>query len=133
MPESKHHRWADIEPEQLNALITRQYVVGTNAMLARIVLKKGAQVPMHHHFHEQISHVVEGALNFMIEGRQVAVRAGDILTIPPNVPHEVIALEDSVALDIFNPPRQDWIDRDDAYLRGGAASATSSEDRPLGK
>ena len=102
----------------MNALITRQYVVGTNVMLARIVLKKGAQVPMHHHFHEQISHVVEGALNFMIDGKQVAVRAGEILTIPPDVPHQVIALEDSVALDIFNPPRQDWIDGDDAYLRG---------------
>lgn len=86
-------------------------------MLARIVLKKGARVPMHHHFHEQISHVVEGALNFTIDGKEVVVRAGEILTIPPDVPHQVIALEDSVALDIFNPPRQDWIDRDDAYLR----------------
>ena len=117
MPEGKHHRWADIEPEPLNPLITRQYVVGTNVMLARIVLKKGAQVPMHHHFHEQISHVVAGALNFTIDGKDVPVRAGEILTIPPDVPHQVIALEDSVALDIFNPPRQDWIDHDDAYLR----------------
>ena len=122
MPESKHHRWADIEPEPLNALTTRQYVVGTNIMLARIVLKKGAHVPMHHHFHEQLSHVVEGALNFVVDGKEVAVKAGEILSIPPHVPHEVIALEDSVALDIFNPPRQDWIDGDDAYLRGGTAS-----------
>jgi quercetin dioxygenase-like cupin family protein len=118
VPEAKLHRWADIEPEPLNALIARQYVVGTNVMLARIALKKGAQVPMHNHFHEQISHVVEGALNFTIDGKEVVVRAGEILTIPPDVPHQVIALEDSVALDIFNPPRQDWIDRDDAYLRG---------------
>jgi quercetin dioxygenase-like cupin family protein len=90
-------------------------------MLARIVLKKGARVPTHHHFHEQISHVVEGALKFVLEGSEVAVRAGEILAIPPDAPHEVVALEDSVALDIFNPPRQDWIDGDDAYLRGGAA------------
>ena len=117
MPESKHNRWVDIEPEPLNALITRQYVVGTNIMLARIVLKKGAHVPMHHHVHEQIRHVVEGTLNFIVDGREVAVRAGEILSIPPDVPHEVVALEDSVALDIFNPPRQDWIDGDDAYLR----------------
>jgi quercetin dioxygenase-like cupin family protein len=87
-------------------------------MLARIVLKKGAHVPMHHHVHEQISHVVEGALNFIIEDREVAACAGEILKIPPNVPHGVTALEDSAALDIFNPPRQDWIDGDDAYLRG---------------
>jgi quercetin dioxygenase-like cupin family protein len=133
VPEAKHHRWVDIEPEQLSPLITRQYLVGTNVMLARIALKKGAQVPMHHHFHEQISHVVEGALNFTIDGKVVIVRAGEILTIPPDVPHQVIALEDSLALDIFNPPRQDWIGGDDAYLRGGAASAKSSEDRPSEK
>lgn len=119
MPEAKYYRWADIEPEPLNPLITRQYVVGVNTMLARIVLKKGARVPMHKHFHEQISHVVEGALNFLVDGREVTVHAGEILAIPPDVPHEVVALEDSVALDIFNPPRQDWIDGDDAYLRGG--------------
>jgi len=118
MPEATHNRWTDIEPEPLNPLITRQYVVGTNTMLARIVLKKGARVPMHQHFHEQISHVVEGALSFLVDGKEVAVRAGEILMIPPNVPHEVVAFEDSVALDIFNPPRQDWIDGDDAYLRG---------------
>lgn len=115
---STHHRWVDITPEQLNPLTTRQYIVGTNTMLARIVLRKGALVPLHHHFHEQISHVVEGALEFRIDGKSVIVRAGEILCIPPHLPHEVVALENSVALDIFNPPRQDWIDGDDAYLRG---------------
>ncbi len=73
-------------------------------------------------FTSRSSHVVEGALNFVVDGKEVAVNAGEILCIPPHVPHEVIALEDSVALDIFNPPRQDWIDGDDAYLRGGTAS-----------
>jgi quercetin dioxygenase-like cupin family protein len=120
--ESKHHRWADIAPEQLSALVTRQFVVGTNTMLARIVLKKGAAVPMHHHFHEQISHVVEGALQFLVDGKETVVSAGEILCIPANVPHEVTALEDSVALDIFNPPRQDWINGDDAYLRSATVS-----------
>jgi len=119
---SKHHRWADIAPEQMNTLTTRQYVVGTNTMLARLVLKKGAHVPLHQHMNEQMSQVVEGALNFMIEEKEVTVRAGEILCIPPHVPHEVVALEDSVALDIFNPPRQDWIDGDDAYLRSGDAA-----------
>jgi len=117
-PAGKHHRWTDIPPEQMNPLTTRQYIVGTNTMLARIVLKKGALVPLHHHFHEQISHVVVGALEFRMDGQPVTVRAGEILCIPPHLPHEVLALEDSVALDIFNPPRQDWIDGDDAYLRG---------------
>lgn len=120
MSASTHHRWTDIEPEQMNSLVTRQFIVGTNTMLARIVLKKGAVVPRHEHFHEQISHVVEGALIFQIEERKVTLRAGEILCIPPHVPHEVIALEDSVALDIFNPPRQDWIDGNDGYLRSPA-------------
>ncbi|MGH9604757.1 MAG: cupin domain-containing protein [Terracidiphilus sp.] len=122
MAESTHHRWNDIEPEQLNPLAARQYVVGANIMLARLTLKKGSHVPMHEHRHEQISHVVEGALVFRIESKEVTVSAGEILCIPPHVPHEVVALEDSVALDIFNPPREDWIAGDDAYLRTAAAA-----------
>jgi quercetin dioxygenase-like cupin family protein len=108
-----------MELEQMNPLVARQYLVGTNTMLARLVLKKGAFVPEHHHFHEQISHVVEGALEFHIDGKAIVVRAGEVLCIPPHLPHAVLTLEDSVALDIFNPPRQDWIDGDDAYLRTG--------------
>jgi quercetin dioxygenase-like cupin family protein len=95
-------------------------------MLARLVLKKGAHVPLHQHMNEQISHVVEGALKFVLEGKDVTVQACEILCIPPNVPHEVIAIEDSVALDIFTPPRQDWIDGDDAYLRAGAAASNKA-------
>jgi quercetin dioxygenase-like cupin family protein len=125
--ESKHYRWDDIEAEQLSPLTTRQYVVGSNTMLARLVLKKGAHVPLHNHFHEQISHVVEGALEFELEGKKVIVRAGEILCIPPHVPHEVVVLQDAVALDIFNPPRQDWIDGDDAYLRVEAHSAPAKQ------
>lgn len=118
MAKSTHYRWADIQPEAMNSLVNRQYLTGVKTMLARIELKKGAHVPMHQHFHEQISHTLEGALKFVLEEGEVIVRGGDILCIPPNAPHEVFSLEDSVALDIFNPPRQDWIDGDDAYLRG---------------
>lgn len=120
MHTSTHHRWADIPPEQMNSLITRQFVVGSNTMLARLVLSKGAHVPLHQHVHEQISHVVEGSLTFLLDGKEIFVRADEILCIPPNLPHEVWALENSVALDIFNPPREDWIRGDDAYLRSQA-------------
>ena len=118
MAKCTHYRWADMTPEQMNPLVTRQYVTGVKTMLARITLKKGAVVPRHRHFHEQVSHVVEGALKFVLDEGEVTVRAGGILCIPPDAPHAVIALDDSVALDIFNPPRQDWIDGDDGYLRG---------------
>ena len=90
-------------------------------MIARILLKQGAIVPMHHHHNEQISNILEGRLKFILKtetgDKEIIVRAGEVLCIPPNLPHEAHALEDTVALDIFNPPRQDWIDRDDAYLR----------------
>jgi quercetin dioxygenase-like cupin family protein len=119
MAESKHYRWTDVKAEQMNPLMTRQYVTGEKTMLARLVLKKGAHVPRHHHFHEQVSHVLAGALEFVLDEGARTVRAGEILCIPPHAPHEVTALEDSLVLDIFNPPRQDWIDGDDAYLRGG--------------
>jgi quercetin dioxygenase-like cupin family protein len=115
-------KWKDIEVEQLNPLIGRQFVVGKDVMVARVLLKKGANVPLHHHHNEQITYILEGALEFLIAGERIVVHAGEVLCIPPNVPHEANALEDTVDLDIFNPPRQDWIDRDDAYLRRGAAT-----------
>jgi quercetin dioxygenase-like cupin family protein len=114
------YRWSEIQPEPMNALVTRQYLAGVQTMLARLVLKKGAHVPRHHHVNEQVSHVIAGALDFVLNDERVTVRAGEILCIPPDAPHEVFALEDSIALDIFTPPRQDWIDGNDAYLRGGA-------------
>jgi quercetin dioxygenase-like cupin family protein len=110
-------RWADVEVEPMSSHIGRQFIVGSNVMVARVLLKQGAHVPLHSHHNEQITYVLEGALKFVLEGREVTVRAGEVLCIPPNLPHEAFALEDTVDLDIFNPPRQDWIDRDDAYLR----------------
>lgn len=114
---AKYVKWADVEVEKMSPTLERQFLVGTNMMLARVLLKKGSHVPEHKHVHEQIAYILEGALRFLIEGREIVVRAGEVLCIPPNVPHEAFALEDTVDLDVFNPPRQDWIDRDDAYLR----------------
>ena len=101
----------------MNSLIGRQFVVGTTVMLARVLLKKGAHVPLHSHANEQITYILEGALKFVLEGKEVIVCTGEVLCIPPHVPHEAFALEDTVDLDVFNPPRQDWIDKNDAYLR----------------
>jgi quercetin dioxygenase-like cupin family protein len=120
-------RWADIEVEKLSSLIGRQFVVGTDMMLARVLLKKGAHVPLHSHQNEQVTYILEGALKFSIEGKEVTVRAGEVLCIPPHVAHEAFALEDTVDLDVFNPPRQDWIDRDDAYLRAENKPGTAEK------
>lgn len=119
---SKFTKWSDVEIEPLNPLIGRQMVVGNNIMVARVLLKKGALVPLHSHHNEQVTYVLEGALRFTIEGREITVHTGEVLCIPPNVPHEAVAVEDTVDLDIFNPPRQDWLDKNDAYLRQHATA-----------
>jgi len=112
-----HHVWSKVELETLNPLLQRQLVTGTQIMLARIMLKKGCVVPLHSHHNEQLSYVIEGLLKFVMGKDVVTVRAGEVLTIPPHVPHEVKALRDTVTLDIFHPPRMDWINKTDAYLR----------------
>ena len=111
------HRWADIAPEQLNPLLTRQFVSGEKAMVSRIMLSRGCLVPEHMHPNEQISLVLTGTLEFIVSGVTHVVNAGEILVIPGNAPHSARALEDTENIDLFAPPRQDWIDKDDSYLR----------------
>jgi quercetin dioxygenase-like cupin family protein len=113
----KHIRWNDVELENLNPLLQRQFVVGEQIMVARVLLKKGSLVPMHAHENEQVTYILEGALRFRIDGKEIVVGAGEVLCIPPHMPHEATALEDTVDLDVFTPPRADWISGNDAYLR----------------
>jgi len=115
--ELRHIPWSSVEVEALNPLLGRHFVVGQNVMLARVLLKKGCLVPEHSHHNEQITYVLEGTLKFGIDGKVIVVNAGEVLTIPPNMPHWAEALADTVDLDIFNPPRADWINKTDAYLR----------------
>ena len=109
--------WSRIEEEQLNPLFARKVIHGANMTVARIRVGKSAVVPLHSHVNEQISMVESGALRFVLDGTERILRGGEILQIPPNVPHLVEALEDSVVVDLFAPPREDWIRGDDAYLR----------------
>jgi quercetin dioxygenase-like cupin family protein len=117
--ELKYLRWNDVELETLNPLLQRQLIVGHEVMLSRVLLKKGCVVPLHSHVNEQLSYILEGALKFFIDGKEITVHAGQVLTIPPNMPHQAEALEDTVDLDIFHPPRADWINKTDSYLRKG--------------
>ena len=117
MAQHKYVPWDSVELEDLNPLLKRQFVVGENVMIARILLKKGCVVPLHRHHNEQVTYILEGALKFGLKGQEITVRAGEVLCIPPNVPHEAVALEDTVDLDIFTPPREAWISKTDAYLR----------------
>ena len=100
-------------------MISRKIISGDKAMVAQVFLKKGAVVPEHHHESEQITYILEGALKFQIEGKEIVVRKGEVLSIPSNVPHRAVALEDTLDLDIFSPIRVDWLTRNDEYLRRG--------------
>ncbi len=119
-PELKHIPWNTVEVEQLNPLIGRQFVVGRDIMVARVLMKKGAIVPEHSHMNEQVTYILAGALKFWIDGKEIVVHEGEVLTIPPNMPHKAEAMEDTIDLDVFNPPRADWMNKDDSYLRGNS-------------
>ncbi len=109
--------WDSIPIEPLNPLLGRQFIVGKNIMISRVLLKKGSVVPKHQHVNEQITYILEGALKFWIDGKVIVVNAGEVLAIPSNMPHKALALADTVDLDVFNPPRADWINKTDKYLR----------------
>jgi quercetin dioxygenase-like cupin family protein len=112
------YRWTDIASEELNPLLTRKLMTGDRVMLSELILKKGCVVPPHHHEHEQVSYVLKGSLKFEVNGREIFLQSGEVLHIPSNVVHSAVALEDTLDLDIFSPPRQDWLDGTDHYLRG---------------
>jgi quercetin dioxygenase-like cupin family protein len=117
---AQHYRWAEIHPEPMKGGITRQLITGERMMIAHVRLKKGDEVPTHSHENEQITYILEGALHFWLgpQGdREVTVRAGEVLVIPSKLEHRAVALEDTLDVDVFNPPRQDWLDGTDAYLR----------------
>ncbi len=121
MPDrATHYRWDDLPREELSPTIGRRLVTGERLMVAHVYLAQGGIVPQHSHENEQITYILEGALHFWIgedESQEVVVRAGEVLTIPSNVWHKAEALEDTLDIDVFNPPRQDWLDKTDAYLR----------------
>ena len=122
MSESKatFFRWDDMEKERVTDMLDRRLITGDRMMLAHVYLKKGCIVPKHSHENEQISYILEGALLFKLgedQSEELIVKAGEVLHIPSNLPHQATALEDTLDVDVFSPPRQDWLDKTDAYLR----------------
>lgn len=125
MTEVRKIAWDDIEVEEMSSHIGRRLIYTESQMLAHVYLKEGAVVPAHDHHNEQFTYIVSGWLRFWIGEHAdnpgdtyVDVRGGEVLVIPSMVRHRAIAMADTLDVDIFNPPRQDWIDKDDSYLRG---------------
>jgi quercetin dioxygenase-like cupin family protein len=117
---AKHYRWKEIPAESMKGTITRKLITSERMMIAHVFLKKGDEVPQHSHENEQITYILEGALHFWLGDkgeREITIHAGEVLVIPSYLPHRALAMEDTLDVDVFNPPRQDWLDGSDAYLR----------------
>ena len=112
-------RWEDMPKERVTDMLDRRLITGERMMLAHVYLKKGCIVPQHQHHNEQLTYILEGALRFCIgkdRSEQLVVRAGEVLHIPSEVWHEAEALEDTLDVDVFSPPRADWLDHTDSYF-----------------
>ena len=114
------YRWDRLPREDLHEKLSRRMITGDQVMLAHVYLKKGCVVPKHSHMNEQFTYILEGALRLLVgddDPQEFVVRAGEVLHLPGGVPHEAQALEDTVDVDVFYPPREDWLRKTDAYLR----------------
>ncbi len=115
-----HYNWDSMPREKVTDQLDRRLITGERMMLAHVYLKQGCVVPKHQHENEQLTYILEGALKFWIGEDQeqiVIVRAGEVLHIPGNLPHKAEALEDTLDVDVFSPPRADWLNKTDDYLR----------------
>lgn len=119
----EHYNWDSVPLEVMSDVISRKIITGEKAMIAQVFIKKGGVVPEHQHESEQVTYILDGALKFELEGREVVVRTGEVLRIPSFVPHRAVALEDTFDLDVFSPIRHDWLAKDDSYLRRGEREA----------
>lgn len=118
--EISFYRWDSMRKERVSDMLERRLITGERMMLAQVYLKKGCIVPKHSHENEQLTYILEGALKFWIGedgSEEITVRAGEVLLIPSNIPHKAEALEETLDVDVFSPPRQDWLDKKDDYLR----------------
>lgn len=117
----RHYSWNDIPAEQLKKGLSRKLITGERMMIAHVYFESGEEVPRHSHENEQLTYILSGALRFWFganDEQEVTVQAGEVVVIPSNVPHRAVALEETLDVDVFSPPRQDWLAGTDAYLRG---------------
>ena len=116
----RSYRWSDLPIETLRGTITRRFITSERVMIAHVYFKKGDDVPKHSHENEQLTYILEGALQFWFGedgATEMTVRAGEVVVIPSNLPHRAFALADTLDVDVFCPPRQDWLTGTDEYLR----------------
>lgn len=116
--EARLYRWDEVPKTQLTPLLTRRFITGNNGMMVIFDIKKGSFIAKHKHMNEQFTYVMKGMLRFHLESnKDVMVKTGEVLHIPPNIEHSVEALEDSLDLDVFIPTREDWLRGEETYLK----------------
>jgi quercetin dioxygenase-like cupin family protein len=88
-------------------LIARRRVIGERMMISEVVLSPGFAVPVHEHANEQLVVMLRGRAEFdLVEDgvtRTIEVRGGQVLVLPPNLPHGCRAIEECIILDLFSP------------------------------
>ncbi|MFP9097790.1 L-dopachrome tautomerase-related protein [Flavobacterium sp. RHBU_24] len=125
--EAQHFSFADLPAKQLNELLTRSTISGEAGTIGYFTYKKGAIVPLHQHVNEQYSLITKGSVKVLAGGKEILVKAGEGIIIPPNVPHSFIALEDdTIDIDFFSPARMDWLAGTDNYFTKNNAPSLSS-------
>jgi quercetin dioxygenase-like cupin family protein len=119
------YSWSTVPLEQVNPTLSRRIVTGKEVMVAHVHLKAGCVVPKHHHVNEQVTYILQGAMRLWVgdnvdsrsDADGIVLTTGELLVIPSNVPHRAVALEDTLDMDVFAPPREDWLNGTDDYLR----------------
>ena len=112
--------WNTIPVEQVNDKMKRQFIHGEKIMIAKMEFEDGFTVPWHSHENEQITEVISGTLRFWFDDKEeehIDLMAGDVMIIPGNRRHKALMIGRVIETDTFAPPRQDWIDGSDNYLR----------------
>ncbi len=118
--QATHVSWESMPLERMNERLERRFLTGQHVTLAQVFLARGCLVPRHEHENEQFTLVTKGCLRLRLgsDGAEsVDVRAGEVLLIPPHLPHDAEAIEDTIVIDVFSPIRRDWLERRDDYLR----------------
>ena len=112
--------WDSVPTETVNPFMSRQIVSGDKLMIAKIKFKDGFIVPLHSHIHEQVTQVISGKMRFWFGANKehtMDLEPGDVIVIASDLPHEALMIGDVVEVDTWAPPRRDWLDKTDAYLR----------------
>jgi quercetin dioxygenase-like cupin family protein len=114
--EVQHFSFKELPAKQVNALLTRSTISGESGTIGYFTYRKGAVVPVHQHANEQYSLITKGSVSVSIRGKDIIVKAGEGIIIPPNIPHSFTALEDgTLDIDFFAPSRMDWLSGTDNY------------------